>query len=142
MRTPSPEQKHPVITGAFFALSTGDLDRLVAWYRGNLGFTVDQMRTQPSGLKAALLSRPGALLEIAQLPSARARKAAGISDEIGAVHGVMKAGWLVADLDAVYALAKERRLDITFAPAQPVGNPLRAMVVKDPDGNTIQFFGK
>lgn len=64
----------------------------MAWYRDDLGFTVDQSRTMPSGVKGALLSRPGALLEIAQLPSARSRKVAGIPDDIGAVPGIMKMG--------------------------------------------------
>jgi catechol 2,3-dioxygenase-like lactoylglutathione lyase family enzyme len=141
-RADQPAPPPPAVTGGFFALSTGDGDRLVAWYRDNLGFTVDQSRTTPSGVKGALLSRPGALLEIGQLPSARSRAAAGIPDGIGAVHGIMKIGLLVSDLDGLYAIARERRLDISFAPTQPAGNPLRTFAVKDPDGNTVQFFGK
>lgn len=132
----------PAVTGAFFALSTGNFDGLVAWYRDNLGFTVDHTVALTSGLKGALLSRPGALIEIAQLPSARSRKAVGVPDDIGAVHGIMKIGLQVSDLDALYAIARDRRLDISFAPTQPPGNPLRTFAVKDPDGNTVQFFGK
>ena len=58
------------------------------------------------------------------------------------VHGILKIGFEVADLDGLYSRARERHLDVFFEPTQPAGNPLRTFALKDPDGNIVQFFGK
>lgn len=137
-----PTGKGPATTRGFFALSTGDIDRLIAWYRDNLGFSVDQSISLPAGGKGAILSRPGALLELLQLPAARPKSACGLSDEPGMVHGILKIGFEVNDLDWMHTLACGRNLDVFFAPVQPSGNPLRTFGLRDPDGNIVQFFGK
>jgi catechol 2,3-dioxygenase-like lactoylglutathione lyase family enzyme len=134
--------QEPVVTRAFFALSTGDFDRLVAWYRDNLGFKVDHSSSTGSGVKGALLSRPGALLEVLQLSTAKSRSAGGVPAKPESVHGILKIGFEVADLDGLYSRARERHLDVFFEPTQPAGNPLRTFALKDPDGNIVQFFGK
>ena len=132
----------PMVHGAFFALSTGDFDRLISWYRDNLGFTVDSSRTTPAGLRGALLSRQGALLEVLQLPAAKSRKDWGIPDKPESIHGILKIGFEVADLDKLFSTVKDRHLNVFFEPTKPENNPLRTFAVKDPDGNIVQFFGK
>jgi hypothetical protein len=123
------------VKNAFFALSTGDFDRLVGWYRDNLGFSVNGERTMPSGVR-------GALLEVLLLPAAKSRSAWGIPDQPESVHDILKIGFEVADLDRLYANAVKRRLDVFFEPTKPKDNPLRTFAVKDPDGNIVQFFGR
>ena len=132
----------PQVRGAFFAISTGDRERLVAWYCDNLGFKVDSTGTGSTGVKSALLSRRGAILEILQLPTAKSRAAWGMPDAPESVHGILKIGFEVDDLNSLYEAAVRRRVAIFFAPVRPSDNRLRTFGVKDPDGNIVQFFGK
>ena len=57
------------------------------------------------------------------------------------VHGLFKAGFHVADLDAVYKRVKERAIPVAYdlIPAKDVD--LRSFTIRDPEGNLIQFFG-
>jgi hypothetical protein len=131
----------PELKKAFFALLTGDVDRLSAWYCVNLGFRISQSNTLPGGGKGTILSRPGAMLEVLQLPAAKPQTAWGLPGEPGSVHGILKIGFEVNDLDLMYSQACQRQLNVFFAPVQPPGNPLRTFGLKDPDGNIVQFFG-
>jgi hypothetical protein len=133
---------NPTVVGAFFAISTGNVDRLTTWYLENLGFHIDRINTLANGVKGAILSRSGALLEILQLPAAKPRNAWGLPEEPEAVHGILKIGFEVTDLDLLFTKARERRLDIFFEPIRPPGSALRTFGLRDPDGNIVQFFGK
>lgn len=137
----SPTGATPDVTGAFFSLSTGDVDRLAAWYSENLGFAVDRKGRTPAGVSFAILSRAGALIEILQLPTSRTREAWGLPPEPEAVRGILKIGLLVNDLDASWAKARARSLDVFFPPVKPPDVPQRTFGLKDPDGNIVQLFG-
>jgi hypothetical protein len=142
-RSARPTPIAPSVEGAFFAITTGDVDRLTAWYSENLGFRVDfANRAADGGPKSALLSREGALLELMQFPAGKSRKAWGLPEEAHLVHGILKLGFKVADIDRVYARAKALGLDEFFPLVKPRDNPLRTFGLKDPDGNIVQFFGK
>jgi hypothetical protein len=140
--SPSSPESGPAIKGAFAAISTGDFDKLTAWYRDNLGFKIEGDRTLPSGVRGALLVRSGAMLEILRLPDAKSRTAWGIPDQAEAVHGILKIGFEIDDLDGLYRQARERNLNVFFAPTQSSRESLRTFGLKDPDGNIVQLFGK
>ena len=137
----SPTGAAPDLTGAFFSLSTGDVDRLAAWYAENLGFAIDRKGRTPAGVSFAILSRTGALIEILQLPTSKSREAWGLPSEPEAVWGILKIGILVSDLDATWEKARVRSLDVFFPPVKPPDVPQRTFGLKDPDGNIVQLFG-
>jgi hypothetical protein len=133
--------KAPAVSGSFFSLSTGNVERLAAWYSDNLGFSIDRKGVTSSGVSFAVLSRTEALIEILQLPASKPRDAWGLPPEPEAVHGILKVGLLVKDLDALYSRAQARQLNVFFPPVQPPDVPMRTFGLKDPDGNIVQFFG-
>lgn len=133
----------PDIQSAFFALSVSNIDILTTWYSENLGFCVDQQgEVANGGPKFAILSRDDALLELLQFPTAKSREASGLTEETHQVHGILKIGFVVTDLDALFSTAQKRELNIFFPIVNPPNVPLRTFGLKDPDSNIVQFFGK
>lgn len=132
----------PTVTGAFAALSVHDLDRVAAWYSQHLGFQI-QLRSQPAnGPKGVVLVRPGARLELLEFSTAKSREAWGLPAEPHQVHGILKLGFEVSDIDALFASVQTQRLEIFFPLVTPPNSPLRTFGVLDPEGNIVQFFGK
>jgi catechol 2,3-dioxygenase-like lactoylglutathione lyase family enzyme len=131
------------VTRAFFALSVADVAKTTAWYVDHLGFRVDKTgRKEPSGMEFALISRPDTLIEIVRFATARSRAAAGLDpDKVHELHGIMKIGFEVADIDALYRQAREKKLRI-FDLVQAPDLPLRTFGLYDPDNNIVQIFGK
>jgi catechol-2,3-dioxygenase len=130
------------VTGAFAALSVHDLDRVATWYGQHLGFQV-QVRSQPAnGPKGAILTRQGARLELLEFSTAKSREAWGLPAEAHQVHGILKLGFEVSDIDALFANAQAKRLEVFFPLVTPPNSPLRTFGLLDPEGNIVQFFGK
>lgn len=63
--SPAQAAELPETEGAFFALSVQNIDEMAAWYVNHLGFKIDSQGGNDER-KGALLSRPGAVLELAQ----------------------------------------------------------------------------
>ena len=128
---------------AFFALSVADVAKTAAWYVENLGFRVDKTgRIEKSGIDFALVSRPDTLVEIVGFASAKSRAALGLApDKPHEVHGIMKIGFEVADIDSLYKRAKDKRLRI-FDLVEARDVRLRTFGLYDPDNNIVQIFGK
>lgn len=132
----------PALRGSFFALSVADVDRIASWYVDNLGFTVDRRGQAPNApVKFAMLSRDGAVLEVLQLASAKSRADWGLPAEAREVHGILKLGFIVGDVDALFAHAQARQLDVFFPLVDAKDVPMRTFGLKDPEGNIVQFFG-
>ncbi len=138
-----PAEGAMAVRRAFFALSVADVGKTTAWYVDNLGFRVDKTgRIEKSGMEFALISRPDTLIEIVRFATAKSRAAAGLDpDRVHDVHGIMKVGFEVADIDALYKRAKDNKLRI-FDLVQARDVPLRTFGLYDPDGNIVQVFGK
>ena len=133
----------PLVTASFAALSVSDVDRVAAWYTQLLGFSVEiDRRSASGGPKAMLLSRDGARLELLEFPTAKSRQGWGLDAEAHELHGILKIGFVVADLDALYATAQSRQLTLFFPLVTPEGSSLRTFGLLDPDGNIVQIFGK
>lgn len=134
-------KNQPETQAAFFALSVSDVALLAAWYSEYLGFHIDiEGEVANGGPKFAMLSRDGALLELLQFPTAKSREASGLTEETHQVHGFLKIGFVVADLEALFSTAESRGLNIFFPIVQPPNVPWRTFGVKDPDHNIVQFF--
>jgi catechol 2,3-dioxygenase-like lactoylglutathione lyase family enzyme len=141
---PAPRPLAGKTLGVFFALSVADVDAMSAWYRDKLGFRIASHGEAPNKIaKFAILEAEGSILEMIQRGDARplARAVPGAQGPYE-IHGLFKAGFHVADLDAVYKRVKERAIPVAYdlMPAKDVD--LRSFTIRDPEGNLIQFFGK
>jgi hypothetical protein len=63
----------PATDGAFYALSVRNIDKAVAWYTKHLGFKLESQGGNDQR-RGALLSRPGAVLELGQFAAAVAQE--------------------------------------------------------------------
>ena len=143
VHVPSGLKTGPDLRGTFFALSVADLDHIASWYSENLGFDIDKQGQAPNApVKFAMLSRDGAVLEVLQLASAKSRADWGLPAEARDVHGILKLGFIVRDVDALFALARERKLEIFFPLVDAKDVPMRTFALKDPEGNIVQLFGR
>jgi catechol 2,3-dioxygenase-like lactoylglutathione lyase family enzyme len=127
----------------FFTISVKSLDAEVAFYRDVLGFSVYMHGTMPGrDIAFALMTAGEAMIELLQFPNAE-DAAAPLAGTGGAPtrRGMFKAGWVVTDIDAVYAALTARGVTFWFPLVKPEGGPYRAFGLKDPEGNLLQVFG-
>ncbi len=127
----------------FVAVSVADLDRIVAWYRDTLGFRVHSQGTIPGGkIRFALLQQGNTLVEVLKLPDSKPRNKAAPGYGEAQIHGFFKSGFVVADIDQVYAAIRQQGVSIPYEIVRPPDGPYRTFGIRDPEGNLIQFFGR
>jgi catechol 2,3-dioxygenase-like lactoylglutathione lyase family enzyme len=127
----------PSVRGAFFAVSVADMAASVRWYTEKLGLRI-VMEQPKTGKAAATILEGGALtVELVQIdgasPSWRSPEQA---------QGVFKSGVVVDDLDALVGEFKKRGVQIASGPFLARGQIRSNVIVRDNEGNLIQFFGK
>ena len=130
--------------GSFLALSVADIDRQVGWYRDTLGFEITTQGDALNGsVRYAILQQGFTMLEIIQHREARSRATAapGTTDS-HQIHGIFKAGFLLADIDFAYATLVQRGVRFEYRLGKPDQSPYRSFGVRDPEGNLLQFFGR
>jgi catechol 2,3-dioxygenase-like lactoylglutathione lyase family enzyme len=129
-------------TGAFFALSVADLDAGTRWYSEKLGLQVVMRTPKQDRAAAVVLEGDGLIVELIQHDDAVPLRQAAPAVKSGIqVHGLVKAGVIVADLDATLAMLKERRVEIAFGPYPARENQRANVIIRDVEGNLIQLFG-
>jgi catechol 2,3-dioxygenase-like lactoylglutathione lyase family enzyme len=131
---------HP--TGAFFAVSVSDLASASKWYQEKLGLhLLKEGSAQDGKVHFVLLEGDGTILEIIQHKDAVSRTKSAAGEEY-LLHGIFKMGMMVDDLDGVYRRVKENGIPIAYEimPARDI--PYRSFLIRDNEGNLIQFFGK
>jgi catechol 2,3-dioxygenase-like lactoylglutathione lyase family enzyme len=129
--------------GTFFALSVGDITASSNWYSEKLGLKA--VLNLPKRDKAAVvvLEGGGLIVELIQhddaLPLSKAAPA--INDHMF-IHGIVKVGIIVDDLDKTLAALKEKNVTIAFGPYPQRADQRANFIIRDNAGNLIQFFGK
>jgi catechol 2,3-dioxygenase-like lactoylglutathione lyase family enzyme len=123
--------------GAFFALSVADLDASVKWYSEKLGLTVVMRSPKQDDASAVVLEGGGLTVELVKHDDAIAPL-----KEPPLMHGFMKAGLVVDDLDKTLANLKARGVPIFLGPFPARGTIKSNAIIKDNAGNLLQFFGK
>lgn len=136
----APAEDLPATEGAFHALSVRNIDEAIAWYTAHLGFTVES-RGGNDQRQGALLSRPGAVLELGEFVDAMAREEISPGLESHEVHGIFKLGFLTSNIERTFALLEAEGVEVFF-PIVAASEGSRTFGIKDPEGNIIQFFGK
>jgi catechol 2,3-dioxygenase-like lactoylglutathione lyase family enzyme len=130
-------------TGSFFALSVPDLKSSVQWYEQKLGLKVVMLRPMKDGVAVAVLDGGGLIVElIEQSGSAPLSKAAPTIKDITQLQGISKAGVVVDNFESTVASLKSRGVEVAFGPFPAHDDQRANVIVRDNNGNLIQFFGK
>jgi catechol 2,3-dioxygenase-like lactoylglutathione lyase family enzyme len=130
-------QARPAATGAFFALSVADVDASARWYAETLEMRTVMTVPKQDKIGVAVLEGSGLIVELIQNDAAR-RPA--VKERV-LTHGLFKAGAIVDDFDRMVAMLKARKVEIAYGPYPAKDGQRANVIVKDNEGNLIQFFG-
>jgi catechol 2,3-dioxygenase-like lactoylglutathione lyase family enzyme len=142
---PQAASPEPAFTarGAFFAVSVRDLDASAAWYGEKLGLKVTMQVPKRDGTAMRLLQGGGLTVELIEDDAAVPLKVAAPAIEHDyRVHGIFKAGLFVEDWDRLVATLRQRGVEIAIGPFPPRPDQPANLIVRDNEGNPIQFFGR
>lgn len=129
-------------TGGFIAASVVDVDKSAQWYERILGVKIAMSPPENSGSRMIALEGEGMLIELIQDKAAVPLKTAAPSIQRDyLVHGIFKGGFLVRDWDGLLARLKALNVPIAIGPFPPTKEQRANLLIRDPDGNFIQFFG-
>lgn len=130
-------------TGAFFALSVSDLRTSTQWYEQKLGLKVVKQVPKKDGVAVAILESRGLMVELIERDGAVSLlKAAPTVKDNTYLEGIFKAGVIVDDFEKTVANLKSHGVEIAYGPFAAKGSEPANVIVRDNDGNLIQFFGK
>jgi glyoxylase I family protein len=132
------------------AISTGNMDRLLAFYRDLLGFRVlfdfswpagtevaDRITgLQQSSARAVMLHTGNAIIELFQYASPAPQP--GDPDRPVCNHGITHICLDVTDLDTEYQRLQAAGMRF-HCPPQELGPEVRTTYGRDPDGNVIEL---
>lgn len=136
--TPGTSGLHPYLV----ALSVADVRAMHRWYREALGFRSSREPYVPApGVVIGFLENDGFHLELVQRDGSRRRVEAlpDSTDEIS-LHGFVKLGFAVADVDSALAALAARGVRPFFGPANDTTFRVRHALIRDPERNVIQLF--
>lgn len=130
-------------TGAFFALSVADAEASSKWYREKIGMNIIMQMPKQDKHTVVVLEGGGLIVELIQNDDALplSKVTSGITNPI-LVHGIFKAGVIVEDLDKLVAIFRKRDVDIAYGPFPSRPGQRSNFIIRDNEGNMIQFFGK
>ena len=126
----------------FFALSVPDARASADWYAHAFGVQLlHEIEPADGAAHILILGSDALLIEIMQLRAAKSPGAAVIGSR-HLTHGIVKIGLYVKDLDAAVAHLRKMnvRFDTDIIEDEKLG--MRFVLVKDPDGNLVQLFGR
>lgn len=133
------------VTGGFVALVVPDLDASARWYTDKLGLKVVKERAIRPDKKAAVTILQGNGLSVELIWFADAAPLAKLAPQTSGsqdVHGILKAGIVVDDLDATLKELKARGVAMAFETFYDKAMDSRMFAIGDNNGNILQFFGK
>jgi catechol 2,3-dioxygenase-like lactoylglutathione lyase family enzyme len=130
--------------GSFFALSVKDLNASSAWYQQKLGFkVVKQGGVSPDGKSSAMiLDRDGFVLELVHHKQAVNGNTLRKDYKPYLVYGIFKVGLIVDDADHTAQRLRANGVPIANDPFTDEALHMRSFIIRDNEGNYIQFFSK
>ena len=138
---PAPAFNEP--SGSFFALSVKDLNSTAAWYKQKLGFKEIKESASPDGKsRAIILDRDGIIVELIHHKQAVSGAAVMKGYKTYLVHGIFKVGFIVDDVDHTLQRLKANGVPIANGPYTDQAMHMRSFMIRDNEGNYIQFFSK
>jgi catechol 2,3-dioxygenase-like lactoylglutathione lyase family enzyme len=140
-QAPLPEQPRFLAQGAFIALVVTDLDASLHWYESNLGLhQIKRGKSPRVAAETAVLGGHHIFVELIHYSDRSLPKR-----EINAsapVAGLLKAGAVVdpAGFDEIAKHLQSRGIEARSFEDKDMG--CRSFIVRDSDGNLIQFFAE
>ncbi|GAB3250834.1 VOC family protein [Chitinimonas naiadis] len=124
------------------ALAVGNLDAMVRWYQGVLGFALTETgRFDAVGADYAMLDGAGVRLELVSRPTAKPRPV----DRTAPPGHLGILGWkaLVLETDSLEPVNQQLRqhgVEVLWAD-QAISADRHSTMLRDPEGNLIHIFG-
>ncbi|MDT0606015.1 VOC family protein [Croceitalea rosinachiae] len=128
----------------FSALIVENIENSITWYTNNIGFEILNKKEYPeAGFKQANLKRGNVLIELIELNSAISPKDAIANyNSKTRITGFFKIGFLISDFDKWISHLTTQRVEFHGTIVNQQESHKRMAIIKDPDGNRIQFFEK
>lgn len=134
----------PEIEHYFSAIIVKDIDESVLWYTEILKYQlVDNKEYPKMGFKQANLKNATGTLELLEIDAAY--DPAEIIPNYGhksKTLGLFKLGFKVANFDQWIEHLTQSKVEFHGSVVKNVASGTRMFIIKDPDGNRIQFFEK
>jgi len=132
----------PPLQPHFSALIVEDIDRSIEWYQNTLGLELlNKTENADFAFKQANLKRDAILLELIELGSALSPEE--VIPNFNAktkIQGIFKIGFSVANFDQWMDHLKKLEVDFQGNVVNDPNSGKKMIIIKDPDGNRIQFF--
>ncbi len=128
--------------GGFFALSVADLEATAAWYQAKLGLEVASRPPTADGVAVVVLEGNGLTIELI-----RQNDGVSLGDidptlvDRTLLHGIVKAGVIVADFEGTVAMLRANEVPIAFGPFAATADQPANVIIEDNEGNLIQLIG-
>jgi catechol 2,3-dioxygenase-like lactoylglutathione lyase family enzyme len=133
------------VRGGFVAIVVPDLDASTRWYAEKLGLKVVKDHAVRPDKKAAVTILQANGLSVELIWFADAAPLAELAPQVSGsheIHGILKAGIVVDDLDATLKELKSRGVTMAFETFYDKSMDCRMFAIRDNNGNILQFFGK
>lgn len=135
----------PIVTasGAFFAMSVPDVQASSRWYSEKLGLHVVMQLPKRDKVAVVVLEGGGLIVELIENDDAAplGQVAPRVKDNT-LVHGIFKAGAIVADFDRTVATLRARGVEVAYGPYPARPDQRANVIIRDNAGNLIQLFGE
>jgi catechol 2,3-dioxygenase-like lactoylglutathione lyase family enzyme len=123
------------------AISVANLEESAGWYERVLGLrTVEKKDLAQQGLKIAFLESHGLRLELVELKGSVGPGSCADVANPAAIRGFGKFAFQVDRLDEVVAALQKNGAIIIHDFRKSARVEDRSIIIKDPDGNWLQFF--
>ena len=138
----------PAIEPRLVALSVADLDATISWYQDNLGFRLKERKDFPqASLRIAFMESNGFELEVVEdkksVPLAAIQKQLPSADDQAKLQGFVKLAFTVDDLTGLASRMKSNGVRFQMGLTKSSREPgVTFFIVRDNDGNWLQFFGR
>lgn len=140
----SQKEALPSLEAYFSAIIVSDMDTSIYWYSNILGFEVlDKTESVERGFKQANLKKGNVLIELLELDSSVSQKEVLSNySKKTKIYGFFKFGFLVSEFDKWIEVLKQAEVSFNGSVVTDHLSGKRMVIIKDPDGNRIQFFEK
>jgi catechol 2,3-dioxygenase-like lactoylglutathione lyase family enzyme len=133
------------VNGGFVAITVPDLDASAKWYVEKLGLKVVKNHAMRPDGKAAVTILQGNGFSVELIWLADASPLSKVAPQVKGpqeIHGILKSGIFVDDLDAALKELKSRNVTMAFDTFYDKSMDCRMFAIRDNNGNILQFFGK
>ena len=127
---------------SFFAISTSNVDSVSTWYENVFSLKLQKKINTPDGnIAIRILGNDFLQIEIMQRKDAKGRAECNVpADQAYKIHGYFKTGLYVKDLKNAESYFKNKNVAIKIPIFEDKELKMRSFIIKDADGNTLQFI--